>query len=157
MMMGTNKLVLLALVCLCVAFATEACHVRGKVYCDTCRFGFETKATFYIPGATVAIQCKHKNTMNVEYYTEVKTDSTGTYEIEVDKEFNEHMCESVLVHSPVLGCNQADPGRSKSTLVLSHYKNGLLNHVHYANNLGFLKDQALPECQKLQKYYLSDV
>ncbi|KAL4349931.1 hypothetical protein HN51_031019 [Arachis hypogaea] len=157
MMMGMNKLVVLVLVSLSFAFATEACHVKGRVYCDTCRFGFETKATFYIPGATVAIQCKNKKTMKVEYYTEVKTDNTGTYGIEVDKEFNEHNCESVLVHSPVLGCNKADPGRSKATLVLSHYKNGLLNHVHYANNLGFLKDEALPQCQQLLKYYFSDV
>jgi len=30
--------------------ATATLHVKGSVYCDTCRAGFETNVTFYIEG-----------------------------------------------------------------------------------------------------------
>lgn len=47
-----SPLVLLAGVLCFVAFAAvaDAITVEGKVYCDTCRLGFETFATYYIPG-----------------------------------------------------------------------------------------------------------
>jgi len=33
--------------------ATATFHVKGSVYCDTCRAGFETNATFYIEGTYI--------------------------------------------------------------------------------------------------------
>lgn len=52
--MATRVLLLVAL-SLCILplifpVATATFHVKGSVYCDTCRAGFETNATFYIEG-----------------------------------------------------------------------------------------------------------
>lgn len=33
--------------------ASATFHVKGSVYCDTCRAGFETNATFYIQGTNL--------------------------------------------------------------------------------------------------------
>jgi hypothetical protein len=94
--------------------------------------------------------------MNQVFYTEGVTDSTGTYNIIVENDHHDHICKTVLVKSPIAWCNTPDPGRNRSSIVLSHYKNGVLNHLHYANSMGYLKDEPLPQCHKLLKYYLSD-
>lgn len=53
------KTVLLIALCLLLALAVESRPmknpfvVEGKVYCDTCRAGFETSATTYIPGKSL--------------------------------------------------------------------------------------------------------
>lgn len=51
------RLVILMLLCVLPAIATarflhhqKPFVVQGRVYCDTCRAGFETSATTYIPG-----------------------------------------------------------------------------------------------------------
>ncbi|XP_027337891.1 protein DOWNSTREAM OF FLC [Abrus precatorius] len=158
--MATRVVLLMALTLyilpLLFPVATATFHVKGSVYCDTCRAGFETNATFYIAGARVAIQCKERKTMNVVFYTEGVTDSTGTYHIEVANDHNDHICQCLLLHSPLEGCNKADPGRGRSSIVLTHIKNGVVNHIHYANAMGYLKDKPLPQCKELLKYYLSD-
>ncbi|TKY47643.1 DOWNSTREAM OF FLC [Spatholobus suberectus] len=136
--------------------ATATFHVKGSVYCDTCRAGFETNATLYIEGARVGIQCKERKTMKVVFYTEGVTDSTGTYHVEVENDYRDHICECLLVKSPLKWCSTPDSGRDRSSIVLTHYQNGMVNHLHYANAMGYLKDEPLPECKKLLKYYLAD-
>jgi hypothetical protein len=42
----------LSLISVLPLLATAMFHVKGCVYCDTCRAGFETNATFYIQGKT---------------------------------------------------------------------------------------------------------
>lgn len=42
----------LSLISILPLLATALFHVKGSVYCDTCRAGFETNATFYIQGIT---------------------------------------------------------------------------------------------------------
>ena len=94
--------------------------------------------------------------MNLVFYTEGDTDNTGAYHMEVENDHYDHICECLLVNSPLSWCNTPDPGRSKSSIVLTHYKNGVVNPLHYANAMGYLKDEALPKCQQLLKYYLAD-
>lgn len=94
--------------------------------------------------------------MKVDFYTEAVTDSTGTYHIEVEKDYGNHICQSILVKSPIKSCSAPDPGRDRSSIVLTHYKNGIVNHLHYANAMGYLQDEPLPECKKLLKYYLEE-
>ncbi|XP_008245042.1 PREDICTED: protein DOWNSTREAM OF FLC-like [Prunus mume] len=129
-------------------------HIQGRVYCDTCRCGFETTATTYIPGATVRIECKYRNTLQLAYSVEGETDTTGTYNILVEDDHEDQICESVLVSSPVNDCKSADPGRNRANVVVTRY-NGVVKDKHYANNMGFFKDQPLAGCEELLKQYLN--
>lgn len=94
--------------------------------------------------------------MDVVFYTEGVTDSTGTYDIMVENDHHDNICRCLLVKSPLPWCNQPDPGRDRSSIVLTHYNNGVVNHLHYANAMGYLKDEPLAQCHDLLKYYLAD-
>lgn len=108
-------------------------------------------------GARVGIRCIDRKSKKVVFYTEGETDSTGTYHIEVENDHMDHLCQTLLVSSPLAWCNTPDPGRNRSSIILTHYKNGIINHLHYANAMGYLKDEPLHGCQELLGYYLSDV
>ncbi|XP_019416646.1 PREDICTED: protein DOWNSTREAM OF FLC [Lupinus angustifolius] len=139
-----------------IPVTTAKYHVKGCVYCDTCRAGFETNVTTYIEGARVGIRCIDRTNKKVVFYTEGETNHKGIYHIEVENDHHDNLCQTVLVSSPLHWCSTPDPGRNRSSIVLTHYKNGILNYLHYANAMGFLKDEPLPVCYQLLKYYLSD-
>ncbi|KAM1597747.1 hypothetical protein PS2_032617 [Malus domestica] len=46
-----------------------------KVYCDTCRAGYETKVITYIAGAKVRLECRDKSGMALVYTKEGTIDS----------------------------------------------------------------------------------
>ncbi|KAF5780012.1 putative allergen Ole e 1 [Helianthus annuus] len=122
-------------------------RLQGKVYCDTCRAGFETSATTYIPRAKVRVECKDKE-QKVLYTMEGTTDSTGTYHILVNEDHGEETCDVVLVSSPLGDCKTADPGRDRARVVLTSY-NGIASDKRFANALGFMKDDILSGCTTL--------
>ena len=105
----------------------------------------------------MAVQCKDRRSLERVYRKEGFTDPTGTYMILVEQDHEDQICECLLVSSPVGDCKTADPGRSRSTIVLTHTQNGLVSPLQYANNMGFLRDSPLPGCHSLLEYYLSDV
>ncbi|KAM1454213.1 hypothetical protein ACFX1S_003826 [Malus domestica] len=81
------KLVLLIALCVLSALAAATgpmktpFTVEGKVYCDTCCAGYETKAITYIAGAKVRLECRDKSSMALVYTKEGTTDSAGCYKI----------------------------------------------------------------------------
>ncbi|KAI3807630.1 hypothetical protein L1987_23562 [Smallanthus sonchifolius] len=119
----------------------------GKVYCDTCRAGFETSATTYIPRAKVRVECKDKD-QKLLYSMEGTTDSTGTYHILVNEDQGDETCDVVLVSSPVGDCMTADPGRDRARVVLTSY-NGIASDTCFANAMGFMKNEILSGCTTL--------
>ncbi|ESQ40956.1 hypothetical protein EUTSA_v10014875mg [Eutrema salsugineum] len=129
--------------------------VEGRVYCDTCRFGFETIATKYIIGATVRIVCKDGVTLKQEVVGEAVTGGLGTYSIAVTGDRHDQQCQAELVKSSMHDCHVADPGRSTATVILTR-SNGAASTRHFANAMGYLRDQPLPGCAALRKLYLSD-
>ncbi|GAV80481.1 Pollen_Ole_e_I domain-containing protein [Cephalotus follicularis] len=129
--------------------------ISGRVYCDTCRCGFETPATQYIAGAKVKIECKDRNSLQVVFSTYGETDSSGTYEIVVEDDHGDEICNAVLVSSPISDCKSADGGRSQATVILTR-SNGAISDLHYANSMGYMKDQPLPGCAELLKIYQLD-
>ncbi|POO02824.1 Allergen Ole e 1, conserved site [Trema orientale] len=129
-------------------------RLQGRVYCDTCRAGFETTATTYIAGAKVRVECLDRETLRLKYSLETQTDENGMYEIMVEDDHEDQMCECALVSSPIADCKVADPGRSRASALLTAYMNGVVNRKHIVNNMGFLKDQPLAGCQELLKKYL---
>ncbi|CAL9054004.1 pollen-specific protein C13-like [Musa acuminata AAA Group] len=135
-----------------VALAAPKFVIQGRVYCDTCRAGFETVVSQYIPGAKVKLQCRHYETDSIEHTAEGVTDGTGTYNIEVEDNHEEEICEVSLVQSPVPGCSEVSGTRNRARVLVTG-RNGLASDVRYANSLGFLKDEPLKECGLLLQQY----
>ncbi|KAK8961469.1 Pollen-specific protein C13 [Platanthera guangdongensis] len=127
--------------------------VEGRVYCDTCRAGFETNVTEYISGATVKVECKHFTTGKVEHVNEGVTDSTGHYKISIADDHEQEICEVVLVDSSLANCKEVENGRDRAEVLLAS-ESGIAGNTRHANSLGFLRDEPLPYCAKLlQEYY----
>ncbi|GAB2271152.1 hypothetical protein Dimus_005998 [Dionaea muscipula] len=130
--------------------------VEGRVYCDTCRAGFETSATTYIQDAKVRVECYNRRTHELVFTAEGTTDSTGAYKIFIKEDQGDRVCDAVLVDSPKPNCKLADPGRDRSRVILNS-DNGMTSRRRFANSLGFFKDQPLAACaQLLQQYQLSE-
>lgn len=126
--------------------------VEGRAFCDTCRAGFETSATTYLAGAKVRVECRDRNTLQLLYSIEGTTDSTGTYKILVVQDHADQLCDAVLVSSPRPDCAIVVPGRERARVILTR-QNGIVSDNRFANAMGFLKNEALPECAQLLKKY----
>merc|ERR1712063_1951 len=136
------------------AVATDAPDylVQGRVYCDTCRAGFETNVTEYIKGAKVRLECKHFGTGSVERSVEGVTDETGTYKIELKDSHVEDICEVVLVESPLANCAEVQATRDRARVVLTR-DDGICDNLRPANALGYFKGVPLPVCSELLKQF----
>ncbi|XP_052203015.1 major pollen allergen Lol p 11-like [Diospyros lotus] len=160
--MARNEMIMLA-VAMCVMSATVVSATRpvvnpfvlqGRVYCDTCRTGFETPATTPISGAEVKLECRDRITQEVKHTDYGTTDSTGTYKILVKEDHQDELCDCMLVSSPQNDCATADPGRDRALVILTS-NNGMASKDRFANALGFMRDEPLSECkQVLQQYEL---
>lgn len=91
--------------------------------------------------------------MQLRYSVEGVTDSTGTYKIKVEDDHLDELCYATLVSSPVANCRRADPGRSRSEVVLTR-NNGAISNLHFANSLGYFRDEPLSGCAELVKHLL---
>ncbi|PUZ46929.1 hypothetical protein GQ55_7G123300 [Panicum hallii var. hallii] len=134
------------------AVATKAPDyvIQGRVYCDTCRAGFETNVTEYMKGAKVRLECKHFGTGNVERAIDGVTDETGTYKVELKDSHEEDICEVVLVQSPRKDCDEVQELRDRASVLLTRNV-GICDSVRLANPLGYFKDVPLPVCGELLK------
>ncbi|XP_073009436.1 major pollen allergen Lol p 11-like [Typha latifolia] len=145
-----------ALITIANAAPPFAFIIKGRVYCDTCRAGFETSASEYLEGAKVRLECKHFGSGEIIQKGECVTDATGAYELRVEDDHQEEICEVILVDSPRPDCGEVHIGRDRARVSLTR-NNGISSAVRYANAVGFLKDEPLLECGLLlQKYALGD-
>ncbi|KAJ8510381.1 hypothetical protein OPV22_000815 [Ensete ventricosum] len=127
--------------------------VQGRVFCDTCRAGFETPASTYIRGAKVRVECRSRITGAKTCSFDGTTDHTGTYNILVADGHDDHeICESVLISSPEHGCKTVLHGRERARVFLGR-NNGIASDTRFANSLGFIKDAPLSVCTQLLKTY----
>nr|CAB3484385.1 unnamed protein product [Digitaria exilis] len=140
------------LLCAAAAVATNAPDylIQGRVYCDTCRAGFETNVTEYMKGAKVRLECKHFGTGKVEQAIEGVTDESGTYKIELKGSHEEDICEVVLVESPRKDCDELEADRDRASVLLTRNV-GICDNLRFANALGYFKDEPLPVCSALLK------
>ncbi|KMZ56292.1 Pollen Ole e 1 allergen and extensin family protein [Zostera marina] len=129
--------------------------IKGKVFCDTCRAGFETPASTYISGATVKVECRDRMSGDLKYTVQGKTDVTGVYNLVVKNDHKNHICESSLVSSPDSGCAEVVSGRDRSRIVLT-YENGIPSSTRLANSMGFQMQTALAGCAQVMKMYRTD-
>ncbi|CAN8234041.1 unnamed protein product [Cochlearia groenlandica] len=159
------KLVMLMILCILPAIAIAARRpsigkntmvVQGRTYCETCKFGFETvESSYFMPGATVKLVCKNRNTMEEIYTDETVSDKQGNYKFVVHQDHKDEMCDVKLVKSSDPSCSKISPGREQSRVILNHY-NGIASQIRHANNMGFEKDVADVFCSELIKKYQVD-
>ncbi|GMJ13840.1 hypothetical protein like AT1G29140 [Hibiscus trionum] len=135
---------------LCLVEATQDKFiVEGKVYCDTCRVEFETKLSEPIKGAFVNLECRNRTDgKSISHTQDVVTDETGVYKIEVEGDHEEEICEVSLIKSPRDDCNDPTELWRKSRVVLTS-SDGVNGPHRFANNLGFMKRELLPECTQV--------
>ncbi|XP_047307110.1 pollen-specific protein C13-like [Impatiens glandulifera] len=152
------RTMLMIALCLLPAIVTatrpmvEPLSLEGRVYCDTCRAGFETSATTYISGAKVRIECRDKISQKVVYSVETTTDETGTYRVNIKEDHEDGVCDALLVSSSHRGCTTADPGRDRARVILTRY-NGIASSKRYANNMGFMMNEPMSGCTQLLQQY----
>ncbi|CAI9763462.1 unnamed protein product [Fraxinus pennsylvanica] len=103
-------------------------------------------------GAQVKLECRTRDTSQVTYMVESVTDSTGSYNILVQDDREDEVCEAVLVKSSDHECNIPSSGRDRARVILTR-NNGMNSNARFANAMGFLKNEPLASCpQVLQKY-----
>lgn len=108
-----------------------------------------------VTGAKVRIVCKDRVTLKSEVVGEAVTGRRGRYRVAVTGDRQDQQCLVELVQSPMPGCDVADPGRSTATVILTR-TNGAASTRHFANAMGFFRDQPHRGCAALRKRYLSD-
>ncbi|XP_011621414.1 olee1-like protein [Amborella trichopoda] len=129
--------------------------VEGKVYCDNCRAGFETRVTEYVPEARVRVECKDREGGHLIYSIEGVTDRTGTYQIPVEGDHENEICEVMAINSTDPNCNEIFHGRNRARILLTT-NNGIISDKRFANPLAFLKKDPLPVCAEVLKEYKLD-
>ncbi|CAN4097269.1 unnamed protein product [Withania somnifera] len=130
--------------------------VVGKVYCDTCRCGFQTSASKYLPGTRVRIECKKRDTNDLAYTVEGVTNSKGEYKIHVNSDRGDEFCDVILIRSSDPTCAEPNAGCDRTRVVLTR-NNGMASNTRFANSMGFLSNKLLPNCTKiLQQYEVSE-
>uniref|UniRef100_A0A5B7B8L8 Putative Pollen Ole e 1 allergen and extensin family protein n=1 Tax=Davidia involucrata TaxID=16924 RepID=A0A5B7B8L8_DAVIN len=121
--------------------------VEGRIYCDTCRLQFVTRISNYISGATVRLECRDRQDGgNVTYTTEGLTGADGQYSLPVPGDHEGEICEVIAVSSPDAECNEPTLERARISLAMN---SGIASENRYANYLGFLRTETLPECAEV--------
>ncbi|CAL9146587.1 unnamed protein product, partial [Musa hybrid cultivar] len=118
-------LVALCLALTGVALAAPKFIIEGRIYCDTCRAGFQTAVSQYIQ---VKLQCRNYETDAVEHLVEGVTDNTGTYHIKVEDSHEEEICEVSLLQSPQPGCTEVAQSRNRARILVTG-RSGLASDI----------------------------
>lgn len=90
--------------------------------------------------------------MQLVYSKEGTTDSCGTYNMFINEDHEDQLCDAMLVSSPQHDCATVSPGRERTRVILTRY-NGIASDNRFANAMGFMKDKALSGCAEILKQY----
>lgn len=104
-------------------------------------------------GAKVRVECKDKNSMEVHFSKEATTDVTGTYQMLINEDHGDHLCDAMLVSSPRPDCARFSSGRERSRVILTS-NNGIASNARFVNAMGFEADEPMSGCTQLLKQYL---
>ncbi|XP_030525429.1 olee1-like protein [Rhodamnia argentea] len=131
------------------AYGQEQFSVIGKVYCDTCRVDFETKASYGLADSKVRLECHNRTSGVLTLSAEAVTDKSGEYKLVIDGDHEEEICELQLVESSDPECSSLLEGAVHNARVALTNKNGVAQAVRYANPLAFTKKESLPNCKQV--------
>ncbi|GMG99677.1 hypothetical protein Nepgr_001517 [Nepenthes gracilis] len=155
--MEKSQIIVLIASVLCLLSFVE-CHddrffVEGQVYCDTCRTEFITRVSKFLEGAKVRLECRNITFGAISYAAEAVTDKNGRYSLAVDGDYEDDICEVLLVKSPREDCSEvpSDPFIRQAAKVSLTSNNGIVDPIRTANPLGFKIREPLPECLEVLK------
>ncbi|XP_057544907.1 pollen allergen Che a 1-like [Amaranthus tricolor] len=128
-------------------------HVMGSVYCDTCRIQFISRVSTMMEGATVRLECRNITSGVQTFKSEAVTDNLGMYNIRVDGDYEDDICEIMLIKSPDKECTEisTDVYAKQSAKISLTSNNGEATDIRNANPLGFMRNTPLPECPEVLK------
>ncbi|MFQ6657826.1 hypothetical protein Gotur_027338, partial [Gossypium turneri] len=99
--------------------------------------------------AVVKLECRNRTNEAITFQSqEIVTDNQGDYHVIVEGDYEESDCDVALVRSPRADCSDPTEAWRKSRVVLTTF-DGLSGKLRFANNLGFKKDIALPQCTRI--------
>ncbi|KAF3514438.1 hypothetical protein F2Q69_00008280, partial [Brassica cretica] len=129
-------------------------HIKGSVYCDTCRVQFMTRLSKVLEGAKVKLECKGRENQTVTLTKEAVTDKEGKYEMVVMGDHEEEVCEIILVESPDAECSEVNNQeflRNAARISLTANDGIVSNEVRTINPLGFMRKTPLADCPQVFK------
>ncbi|KAJ4869032.1 Hydrolase-like protein family [Raphanus sativus] len=124
-------------------------HIKGSVYCDTCRVQFMTRLSKVLEGAKVKLECKGRENQTVTLTKEAVTDKDGKYEMVVMGDHEEEVCEIILEESPDAECSEVNNQeflRNAARISLTANDGIVSNEVRTINPLGFMRKTSLADC-----------
>jgi hypothetical protein len=96
--------------------------------------------------AKVRLECRKRDENgDLTYSIDGVTNKNGIYRLPVEGDHEEEICEVKTIKSTRSDCNDPMAGYEKARITLTN-KNGLSSDARYANSLGFMKKEALPNC-----------
>ncbi|KAH9623694.1 hypothetical protein KSS87_005223 [Heliosperma pusillum] len=144
-------LLILSFSCFCCSLSYARHHLHkypsafvvGAVYCDTCFQYPMSKASHYISGATIAVECAEGKERSA-FYQEVKTDKQGNFRVQLPFTVSKHVseiqgCSVKLLKSSEPYCAVA----STATSSLIHLKNR--QHGKHIYSAGFFTFKPLKQ------------
>ncbi|KAM7507333.1 hypothetical protein LguiA_017786 [Lonicera macranthoides] len=141
-----SSLLLLAIAALPHCHAAERFIIEGKIYCDTCRVQFETRISEPLEGAEVELRCRCGESNKEKITVRTKSDKDGKYVLSVEGDYEKDICEVTTISSPRPDCSEPMDEHAR---VVCTKNMGIVNDRRYANPIGFIKSEALPECQQV--------
>ncbi|KZV27259.1 hypothetical protein F511_04712 [Dorcoceras hygrometricum] len=132
------------------AHSKEVFNVEGDVYCDPCRVQFQTKLSHRLPGAKVRLVCTDAVTKAVTYTVEGVANADGHYSLSVTGDHEKDICEVTAVASPRNDCTDI-MSDVKSARVVCTRNSGIHTPVRFANPLGFMTKNIIPQCYEVIK------
>ncbi|XP_061363411.1 olee1-like protein [Gastrolobium bilobum] len=122
----------------------EEFFVEGKIYCDPCRFEFESRLSHPLSGVKVTLECKKPDSDNVTYVKDVVTDTNGIYSIPVHGDHEEEICDVNAGESPNGECNESMKNQADRIVLTKNM--GVSSLKRYVNPLGFKTQAVDPQC-----------
>ncbi|KAK8491300.1 hypothetical protein V6N11_051312 [Hibiscus sabdariffa] len=119
----------------------EPAVVVGTVYCDTCFHQDFPRATHFISGATVAVECRYGKSSRPSFRQQVKTNRHGEFRVHLPFSVSKHVkkiqgCSVKLIKSSEPYCAVASSATSSSSsLHLKSRKQG--THIFSAGFFTF--------------------
>lgn len=104
-------------------------------------------------GAKVRLECRDREGGSITLSSEADTDEQGRYNIPVEGDHEEEVCEVILVKSPNDDCNEISNelhAKLSARISLTN-NNGIAGPHRIPNPLGFMKKEADPQCAEVLK------
>ncbi|KAE9456357.1 hypothetical protein C3L33_11731, partial [Rhododendron williamsianum] len=122
------------------------------VVCATCKLNSKTdfKAS---KRAELEIKCRNRKSGMVTYIQPFLADNGGFYKTYVENGHHDDLCMVRVVASPDPRCNVKVPGFRSARITLGNFNNISDPNrytVHFEKLLGFMNNEALPNCRKVR-------